>query len=107
PEGDWRVWLVLSGRGWGKTRVGAEYVRAQVERGRCGRVALIAPTAADARDIMVEGESGLLAVSPPWFRPIYEPTKRRLTWSNGAIATTYSAEEPERLRGPQHDLAWC
>ncbi|MCL6640250.1 MAG: terminase family protein, partial [Candidatus Rokubacteria bacterium] len=107
PEGDWRVWLLLAGRGFGKTRTGAEWVRAQVESGRCGRLALVAPTAADVRDVMVEGESGILAVSPPWFRPVYEPSKRRLTWPNGAIATTYSADEPDRLRGPQHDGAWC
>src|SRR6478736_2481170 len=62
---------------------------------------------ADARDVIVEGESGILAVSPTLDRPIYEPSKRRLTWPNGAIATTYSADEPERLRGPQHDAAWC
>jgi phage terminase large subunit-like protein len=68
---------------------------------------LVAPTAADARDVMVEGESGILAISPPWCRPEYEPSKRRVTWPNGAIATTYSADEPDRLRGPQHDLAWC
>ncbi len=71
------------------------------------RVALVAPTAADARDVMVEGESGILACSPPSFRPNYEPSKRRLTWPNGAMATTYSADEPDRLRGPQHDLAWA
>src|SRR5439155_16336128 len=64
-------------------------------------------TAADARDVLVEGESGILAVAPPWFRPVYEPSKRRLTWPNGAMATTFSAEEPERLRGPQHDAAVC
>jgi phage terminase large subunit-like protein len=68
---------------------------------------LVAPTAADARDVMVEGESGLLAIGPPQERRHYEPTKRRLTWPNGAIATIYSADEPERLRGPQHDWAWC
>ena len=107
PDGDWRVWLVLAGRGFGKTRTGAEWVRAQVEAGRCSRIALVAPTAADARDVMVEGESGLLAISSPRFRPTYEPSKRRVTWPNGAIATTYSADEPERLRGPQHDGAWC
>ncbi|HEX3415071.1 MAG TPA: terminase family protein, partial [Stellaceae bacterium] len=71
------------------------------------RIALVAPTAADARDVMVEGESGMLAIGPPQQRPRYEPTKRRLSWPNGAIATTYSADEPERLRGPQHDAAWC
>lgn len=66
----------------------------------------MAPTAADVRDVVVEGESGLLAISPPWFKPRWEPSRRRLTWPNGAIATTYSADEPERLRGPQHDAAW-
>ena len=71
------------------------------------RIALVAPTSADGRDVMVEGESGLLAIGPPQQRPQFEPTKRRLTWSNGAIATTYSADEPERLRGPRHDAAWC
>jgi hypothetical protein len=107
PPGDWRNWLVLAGRGFGKTRTGAEWVRSLVESGQARRVALVAPTAADARDVMVEGESGLLSVCPPWDRPHYEPSKRRLTWDSGAIATTYSADEPERLRGPQHDAAWC
>ena len=108
PLGDWRVWLYLAGRGAGKTRSGAEWVQMQVGAG-CKRIALVAPTAADARDVMVEGESGIIGVSPEDDdeRPIYEPSKRRLTWPNGAIATTYSADEPERLRGPQHDAAWC
>lgn len=97
----------MAGRGFGKTRTGAEWVRGLVESGQAKRIALIAPTAADARDVMVEGESGILACSPPWFRPVYEPSKRRLTWPNGALATTYSADEPERLRGPQHDASWC
>jgi len=74
--------------------------------GICGRLALIGQTAADVRDVMVEGESGLLACAPPWFRPKYEPSKRRLTWPNGAQATTYSGDEPEQLRGPQHDGGW-
>jgi len=107
PPGDWRVWLLLAGRGFGKTRTGAEWIRYQVNHHKRRRVALVAPTAADARDVMVEGESGILAISPEWDRPHYEPSKRRLTWPNGAIATTYSADEPERLRGPQHDAAWC
>jgi phage terminase large subunit-like protein len=107
PPGEWRVWLLLAGRGFGKTRTGAEFVRARVGARTARRIALVAPTAADARDVMVEGESGLLAIAPPADRPLYEPSKRRLTWSNGAIATTYSADEPERLRGPQHDFAWC
>lgn len=107
PEGDWRVWLLLAGRGFGKTRCGAELVRARIAAGTARRVALVAPTAADARNVMVEGESGLLAIAPRGRQPRYEPSKRRLTWPNGAIATTYSADEPERLRGPQHDFAWC
>jgi phage terminase large subunit-like protein len=115
PDGDWQVWAYVAGRGAGKTRAGAEWVREQVKAGR-RRIALIAPTAADARDVMVEGDSGLLSVC--WEkdhdvkgkligRPVYEPSKRRVTWANGAIATTYSADEPDRLRGPQHDAGWC
>jgi len=113
PDGDWHTWLVLAGRGFGKTRAGAEWVRSNVcgdtplARGLSTRVALIAETAADARDVMVEGESGLLAIHPKGFRPHYEPSKRRLTWPNGAVATLYNAVEPDQLRGPQHDLAWC
>ena len=107
PKWDWLIWLILAGRGFGKTRTGAEWVRWKIRTGQCKRMALVAPTAADARDVMVEGESGILAISPPWDCPTYEPSKRRLTWPSGAIATLYSAEEPERLRGPQHDGAWC
>lgn len=107
PEGNWRTWLLLAGRGFGKTRTGAEWVRSLVETGQAKRIALVAPTAADARDVVVEGESGILAISSPWFMPVYEPSKRRISWPNGAIATLYSADEPERLRGPQHDAAWC
>jgi phage terminase large subunit-like protein len=107
PPGDWMTWAAIAGRGFGKTRLGAEWVRAEVEAGRAGRVALIAETAADARDVIVEGDSGIMKCSPPWFRPTYEPSKRRLTWPNGAVATTFSGEEPDQLRGPQFDLAWC
>jgi predicted phage terminase large subunit-like protein len=106
PPGDWRTWLVLAGRGFGKTRTGAELVRDRVAAGY-KRIALVGATAADTRDVMVEGESGILAISPANNRPRYVSTVRRLMWPNGAIATTYSAEEPERLRGPQHDFAWC
>lgn len=115
PDGDWQNWLILAGRGFGKTRTGAEWAREQLKAG-ASRLGLIAPTASDARDVMVEGESGLLAVcwagdktyaGEPLGRPQYEPSKRRLTWANGAIATLFSAEEPERLRGPQHDRLWC
>ncbi|MDQ0395187.1 DNA-packaging protein [Labrys monachus] len=107
PPGDWAVWALVAGRGFGKTRTGAEWVQEQVLMGAATRIALVAPTAADARDVMVEGESGLLAIAPKGMRPEYEPSRRRLTWPNGVIATTYSADEPERLRGPQFDAAWC
>lgn len=107
PLGDWYVWMILAGRGWGKTRTGAEWIRDQVENRGKRRIALIARTAADVRDVMIEGESGLLAICPPWARPNYEPSKRRLTWPNGAIATTYSGDKPDQLRGPQHDCGWA
>lgn len=107
PDGHWKIWLLLAGRGFGKTRTGAEWAREQVEKKGKKRIALVGATSADVRDVMVEGESGLLAVCPPWCRPLFEPSKRRLSWPNGAIATMYSADEPERLRGPQHDAAWC
>ena len=108
PAGDWRIWLVLAGRGWGKTRTGAGWVqRIAEEHGRKARIALAAPTAADVRDVMVEGESGIITKAPPWCRPKFEPSKRRLTWPNGALATTFSAEEPDRFRGPQHTHAWA
>jgi predicted phage terminase large subunit-like protein len=106
PPGNWAIWLVCAGRGWGKTRTGAEWVRSQAEGCSTSRIALVAATASDARDTMIEGESGILAVCPDWNRPTYEPSKRRLTWPNGAIATAYSSEEPDRLRGPQHSGAW-
>lgn len=106
PPGEWKTWLILAGRGWGKTRTGAEFVLKKIKEGH-RRIALVAPTAADARDVMVEGESGILAISPPWDMPNYEPSKRRITWDNGAIATLYAAERPDRLRGPQHDLFWA
>lgn len=106
PPGDWRYWLILAGRGFGKTRAGAEWVRGQVAAGR-QRIALVGRTIADVRDVMVEGPSGLLAVCPPWDRPRFRPSQGRLVWPNGAMAVLYSAEEPERLRGPQHDAAWA
>lgn len=107
PLGDWYVWLILAGRGYGKTRTGAELTRATARALPGCHIALIAETAADARDVMVEGpESGILAISPPWFYPKYEPSKRRLTWPNGSYATTYSGDEPDQLRGPQHHFAW-
>lgn len=107
PDGDWLIWLVLAGRRWGKTRTGAEWVRSQASTKAAQRIALVAPTAADVRDVMVEGPSGLLSVGSPDERPNYEPSKRRLTWPNGVVATTFSADEPDRLRGPQFHAAWC
>ena len=106
PGGDLSTWLYMAGRGAGKTRAGSEWVHQQVRDG-ARRIALVGATAADCRDVMVEGESGLLATASPMDMPLYEPSRRRLTWQSGAIATTYSAEEPDRLRGPQHDAAWC
>ena len=106
PPGNWAVWLILAGRGWGKTRTGAEWVRSQAEGSKAARIALVGATASDVRDVMIEGESGILAISPDHNRPIYSPSKRRLEWANGAIAVAYSAEEPDRLRGPQHSAAW-
>ena len=107
PPGNWRCWVVRAGRGWGKTRTGAEWMREGVESGQCGRLGFGGATAADTRDVMVEGPSGILAISPNHWRPTYEPSKRRLTWPNGAVGTLYSAEEPDRLRGPQHDRFWA
>jgi len=107
PDGGWRVWLILAGRGFGKTRTGAEWVRALAESGRVRRIALVAETAADARDVMIEGESGLLACCPSWARPRYEPSRRRVTWPNGAVANSFSADDPDQLRGPQFDAAWA
>ena len=106
PPTEWLVWLIQAGRGFGKTRIGAEGVRLWAQTPHT-RIALVARTAADARDVMVEGESGILAVCPPSERPIYQPSKRRLVWPNGSVATTYSAEEPNKLRGPQHHKAWA
>ncbi len=107
PDGDWRLWLVMAGRGFGKTRAGAEWVRAVAEADPDARIALVAASLHEARSVMVEGESGLMAVCPPRHRPRYEPSLRRIVWPNGAQALLYSAAEPEALRGPQHSHAWC
>lgn len=107
PPQDWRIWLILAGRGFGKTRSGAEWVSAVAERHPEARIALVAANLAEARAVMVEGESGLLSIGAPWRRPVFEPSLRRLVWPNGAQALLYSASEPESLRGPQHSHAWC
>jgi phage terminase large subunit-like protein len=106
PPGDWLVWLIMAGRGMGKTRAGAEFILREIKAGRARRVALVAKTPADARDVMIEGDSGILTISHPGDRPLYEPSKRRLTWNNGATALVFSSKEPDQLRGPQYDLAW-
>jgi len=106
-EAGWRVWLVLAGRGWGKTRTGAEFIRAKVESGAARRIALVGETWADIRDVMIEGDSGILNCSLPWNRPHFESSKRRLTWPCGAQAFAFSAVEPDQLRGPQFDCAWA
>ena len=113
PEGLWTTWLILAGRGFGKTRTGAETIRKWVcgdtplSPGRCSRIALVAETAPDARDVMVEGPAGLLACHPKDFRPTYFPSKRSVEWPNGAQAILFNAVEPDQLRGPQFDAAWC
>jgi phage terminase large subunit-like protein len=101
---DWLVWLLMSGRGTGKTRTGTEFIHRATRR--LPRIALVAGTSTDAREVMLEGESGILTIAPPDHRPLYEPSKKRLTWPNGAIGTIFSGEEPDRLRGPEHYLAW-
>jgi predicted phage terminase large subunit-like protein len=103
PAGDWTFWLLLAGRGFGKNHAGSSWVLDQVESGAAKHIALIAATAADARATMLEGSSGVLTLSPEWNKPTYESSKRRVTWPNGAVATLFTAEEPDRLRGPNHD----
>jgi phage terminase large subunit-like protein len=107
PDGEWLVWLFLAGRGAGKTRAAAEFAIEKAREMPRSRGALIARTPADVRDVQIEGESGILACSAPDFMPVYEPTKRRLTWPNGSMATAFSAEVPSQLRGPQHHWAWA
>lgn len=114
---DWRVWLLLGGRGAGKTRAGAEWVRAQAlglwDAGSRGadaggrRIALVGETHADVRRVMIEGASGLLSVHPSDERPVFETSNGRLVWPNGSVAHVFSAETPDSLRGPQFEFAWC
>ena len=107
PGAGWDVWLLMAGRGFGKTRAGAEWVRAIAENDPAARIALVGASLVEARQVMVEGPSGLLQIAPRGSRPRFEPSKRRLTWHSGAQATLYSAGEPESLRGPQQSHAWC
>ena len=112
PPGEWSTWLILGGRGAGKTRAGAEWVRGVVhghpgfQPARAGRIALVGETYAEVREVMIDGPSGLRAVHGRDERPRYEPSRRRLSWPNGAVAHAFSAEDPEALRGPQFDAAW-
>ena len=106
PPGDWTTWLLLGGRGSGKTRNSAEFIHHRVWLEGSRRIALIGASSSDVRDTMIEGESGLLNIGHPSERPLYTPSKRRLDWPNGAMATTYTVEAPQRLRGPQHDSYW-
>lgn len=112
PEGAWRTWVIMGGRGAGKTRAGAEWVRAEVEGarpldpGRSRRLALVGETIDQVREVMVFGESGILACSPPDRRPEWEAGRKRLVWPNGAVAQVFSAHDPESMRGPQFDAAW-
>lgn len=112
PTGAWRSWVIMGGRGAGKTRAGSEWVRSMVEgsrpldAGRSSRMALVGETLDQVREVMIFGESGILSCSPPDRRPVWEATRKRLVWPNGAIAQAFSAHEPEALRGPQFDAAW-
>ena len=113
PRGAWKTWVIMGGRGAGKTRAGAEWVRAQVEGagpadpGRCRRVALVGETVDQVRDVMVLGDSGIVACSPPDRRPEWQASKQQILWPNGAVAQVFSAHEPEAMRGPQFDAAWA
>lgn len=112
PEGDWRAWVSMGGRGAGKTRAGAEWVRSKVEGslpldpGECSRVALVGETIDQMREVMIFGDSGIMACSPPDRTPTWISSRKRLEWPNGAVATVRTAQDPEGLRGPQFDAAW-
>ncbi len=106
PEGAWNTWLVLAGRGFGKTRMGSEWIRKKAEENPGCRIALVAETAADARDVMILGDSGLINCDPNLTADSWSPTNRRLSWPNGSQAWCYNATEPDQLRGPQHHFAW-
>ncbi|NQY13527.1 MAG: DNA-packaging protein [Henriciella sp.] len=108
PRGPWRTWLFIGGRGAGKTRAGAEWTRFAAVLGGCHRIALVGPTLGDVREVMIEGPSGLRWIEPdPAARPQYSVSRRRLEWPNGAVGLVFSAEDPDSLRGPQFDAAWC
>ncbi len=105
PPGDWRIWMIMAGRGFGKTRAGAEWVRMIADSNPDARIALVSSSLAEARAVMVEGESGLLAICRPGHKPHFEPSLHRIRFKSGAQAQLFSAAEPESLRGPQHSHA--
>ncbi|NCF48677.1 MAG: ATP-binding protein, partial [Bacteroidetes bacterium] len=107
PPGTWRVWLLMAGRGFGKTRAGAEWVRALAESGTAAQIALVGDTADDVRHVMVEGPSGILRIAPKQTRPAWRRSLRSLEWPNGVVGRAYSAADPEQLRGPEFDYAWA
>ena len=112
PAGNWRVWLLLAGRGFGKTRTGSEWVRSLANNagrvhGMAGQIGLIGDTFDDVRHVMVEGPAGILANSPKWARPDWQPSQRRLIWPNGVTARCFSADDPEQLRGPEFEFVWA
>ncbi len=106
PAGTWTTWIFCGGRGAGKTRSGAEWIQERVESGAGRYIHLVAPTAGDARDVLLEGPAGILTIAPPHMRPVYQPSLRKVTWPNGAQALLFSSDEPDRLRGPQADTLW-
>lgn len=106
PPGDWQTWLFLGGRGAGKTRAGAEWIRARIASG-ARRIALVGPTHGDVREVMIAGPSGLRTIGPRVTRPVWEASRRRLVWPCGAVAYTFSGEDPDALRGPQFDTGWA
>jgi phage terminase large subunit-like protein len=107
PTGEWTTWLILAGRGFGKTRCGAEWVKEMAEDNPGCRIAIVGETYKDVRKTMIEGESGILSVSPPTSMPEYSPANGQITWPNGSMAFTYNATQPDQLRGPQHHFAWA
>lgn len=107
PKGDWGVWLIMAGRGFGKTRAGAEWVTQMALEQPGARIALVGATAHDCKSVMLEGESGLLAVAPDGFKPLHKASKKEIRWPNGSVGCLFSAVEPDSLRGPQFNYAWC
>ena len=107
PEGDWRVWILMAGRGYGKTRAGAEWIRLKATQQSGVKIALVGETLDDVRNVMIEGNSGLMTISPDYDRPKYLPSRKLVQWDNGSKGYCYSAHDPEQLRGPEHHFAWC